>query len=102
MSIKFVKLFISVKSVAEFPSAIAFLKKVRYAQCPMPNDLFGLLPNALFGQCPVWPSSQCPMPYALCPMPYALCPMPYAHEYLIWEFERLYINQLDGKAAFTR
>ena len=23
-------------------------------------------------------------------MPYALCPMPYAHEYLIWELERLY------------
>ena len=34
---------------------IAVLKKVRYAQCPMPS-----LPNA-----------PCPMPYALCPMPHA-------------------------------
>ena len=45
---------------------IAFLKKVRYAQCPMPN-----------AQCPM-PNALCPMPYALCPMPNALCPMPYA------------------------
>ena len=35
---------------------IAVLKKVRYAQCPMPYAL-------------------CPMPYALCPMLNALCPI---------------------------
>jgi hypothetical protein len=35
-------------------TAIAVLKKVRYAQCPMPYALCPI-PNALFGQCPVWP-----------------------------------------------
>ena len=47
--------------------------------------------------CPRVHGGQCPMPCASqCPMPNALCPMPYAHEYLIWELERLYffLNKL--------